>query len=185
MKFLKKNIEKIKSAFDSSSNIRVAIFNMMATIGFCVSMIVFITSMFNDANIVNLISMGVCALLSVSLLIYSRKTGNYRDCCIITIVVLFMILFPVMFFSAGGMHSGMPTFFSFAVVFTIFMVERRLGLLISFVELIEYFICCIVTIKYPQTVIPFKTETAIVSDIISGFLVCSVALGLTVYLQTK
>ena len=180
---LKKMQNKITQVFETPENVRIGIFNLMSFVGFCVSLIVFISSLFNDAAFMNLLAMGISAVLSISLFIYSRKTGKYKRCYIITIVVLFIFLFPVMFFTAGGMHSGMPVFFSFAAVFTIFMLENKLGLIIAAIELIEYLVCCILSMKFPSMVIFFETEEAVYKDVILGIVACTVSLAVTVYLQ--
>ena len=181
--FLKRQCIKIRRIFETPENVRIGIFNLMSFVGFCVSLTVFVSSLFNDAAVINLASTGFSAVLSVTLFLYSKKTGKYRVCYIITIVVLFIILFPLMFFTAGGMHSGMPMFFSFAVVFTIFMLENKTGLIISAFELAEFLVCCLLSVKYPSMVIFFETEEAVYRDIVLGIIACTVSLAVTVYLQ--
>jgi CheY-like chemotaxis protein len=68
----------------------------------------------------------IFAVLAVVLLVYSKRGGRYRLCYGITIAAVFISLFPIMFFSAGGYYSGMPGFFVFAVVFTMFMERTEL-----------------------------------------------------------
>ena len=181
--FLKRQCIKIRRIFETPENVRIGIFNLMSFVGFCVSLTVFVSSLFNDAAVINLASTGFSAVLSVTLFLYSKKTGKYRVCYIITIVVLFIILFPLMFFTAGGMYSGMPMFFSFAVVFTIFMLENKTGLFISAFELAEFLVCCLLSAKYPSMVIFFETEEAVYRDIVLGIIACTVSLAVTVYLQ--
>jgi len=181
--FLKRQCIKIRRIFETPENVRIGIFNLMSFVGFCVSLTVFVSSLFNDAAVINLASTGFSAVLSVTLFLYSKKTGKYRVCYIITIVVMFIILFPLMFFTAGGMHSGMPMFFSFAVVFTIFMLENKTGLIISAFELAEFLVCCLLSAKYPSMVIFFETEEAVYRDIVLGIIACTVSLAVTVYLQ--
>ena len=89
---------------------RVRIFNLLAATGFIVSLMIFAASLINGASALNSAVLLSSALLSAVLLVYSAKTGNYHPCYIITITFVFMLLFPIMFFTAGGYNSGMPCF---------------------------------------------------------------------------
>ncbi len=165
------------------TNIRVSIFNIMACVGCTVSLAAFVISYFNGSDILNLSALLSCAVLSAGLLAFAKKTGHYRSSYLITILFIFILMFPVMFFTAGGLLSGMPVYFALAVSFTVFMLENKLGLIISLAEIIEYVICSLVAMYFPDTVIPFESEQAAGLDIISSVVVCSMALAVTLYLQ--
>ena len=128
--------------FAKSMEFRVKIFNLLAITGFIVSLVIFAVSLLIGASAINSAMLLSSALLSAGLLVYSAKTGNYRPCYIITITFVFMLLFPIMFFSAGGYNSGMPCFFVFAVVFTLFMLEGKAGIIFAAAEIIIYVLCC-------------------------------------------
>ena len=69
------------------------------------------------------------ALVAISggLFLYSYYSGKYQRCYLITIVVIFLIVFPVMFFTSGGYRGGMPAFFVFAIIFTVLMLKKKTG----------------------------------------------------------
>lgn len=167
------------------TDIRISIFNIMATVGGSVSLLAFIVSVFNGVTVWNLAALLCCILISVSLLVYSQKTGHYRICYLLTIITVFVIMFPVIFFTAGGLNSGMPIYFVFAVSYTVFMLENKSGLMIAAAQIVEYVVCCFVAMRFPQTVIPFASKQAEAMDIISCIIVCSVAMSATVYWQTR
>ena len=52
------------------------------------------------------------------------------------ISLIFLIVFPVMFFTSGGYHGGMPAFFVFAIIFTVLMLEKIRALIVSLLEII-------------------------------------------------
>ena len=64
-------------------------------------------------------------------------------------------------------------------------LENKLGLLVSAAEIIEYGICCLLALSFPKTVIDFDSDRAEAFDTISGVVVCSMALAVTLYLQTS
>ena len=179
-----KTVRIIRDFLIHPDNIRISIFNIMACVGCVVSLAAFVISFFNGSNLLNLSALLGCAVLSAALLAFAKQTGHYRTSYLITIVFIFMVMFPVMFFTAGGLFSGMPVYFALAVSFTVFMLENKLGLVISLAEIIEYVICSLVAMYFPHTVIPCDSDQAAGLDIISGVVVCSTALAVTLYLQT-
>lgn len=52
------------------------------------------------------------------------------------ISLIFLIVFPVMFFTSGGYHGGMPAFFVFAIIFTVLMLKKIRALIVSLLEII-------------------------------------------------
>lgn len=171
--------------FAQNMDFRIKIFNLLATTGFIVSLVIFAMSLINGASVLNSAILLLSALIAAVLLIYSAKTGNYRPCYIITVIFVFMLLFPIMFFTAGGYNSGMPCFFVFAVVFTLFMLEGKAGIICATAEIVIYVSCCIVAYRFPQIVTPFPNEKGVVSDVITGICVASSALGATMFFQIK
>ena len=161
------------------------IFNLLAITGFIVSLLIFAASLIIGASAINSAMLLSSALLSAGLLVYSAKTGNYRPCYIITITFVFMLLFPIMFFTAGGYNSGMPCFFVFAVVFTLFMLEGKSGIIFAAAEIIIYVLCCAAAYRFPQLVTPFPDETGVVGDVVTGICVASAALGATMFFLIK
>ncbi len=183
MKGVINKTEAIRKFLIHPSNIRVSVFNILACVGCLVSLAAFGISFCNGSDLLNLTALLSCAVFSAALLAFAKKTGHYRTSYLITVILIFMVLFPVMFFTAGGLFSGMPVYFTLAVAFTVFMLENKLGLLISAAEIIEYVICGLAAICFPKAVIDFESEKAAALDVISGVAVCSTALGITLYLQ--
>lgn len=171
--------------FAQNMDFRIRIFNLLAATGFIVSLVIFAVSLINGASALNCAMLISAALLSAVMLVYSTKTGNYRPCYIITVIFVFMLLFPMMFFTAGGYNSGMPCFFVFAVVFTLFMLEGKAGIICAAAEIVIYVSCCAAAYRFPQLVTPFPDEKGVVSDVITGICVASSALGAAMFFQIK
>lgn len=171
--------------FAQNMDFRIRIFNLLAATGFIVSLVIFAVSLINGASALNCAMLLSAALLSAVMLVYSTKTGNYRPCYIITVIFVFMLLFPMMFFTAGGYNSGMPCFFVFAVVFTLFMLEGKAGIICAAAEIVIYVSCCAAAYRFPQLVTPFPDEKGVVSDVITGICVASSALGAAMFFQIK
>ncbi len=106
-------LEVGKVLYHSGLPFRVRLFNILASLGFIISLCNGVLSYWNNGDRkLLLINTGI-ALLSLSLLFYAYHSKKYQRCYFITIVVIFMFLFPIMFFKSGGYKGGMPSFFIF------------------------------------------------------------------------
>jgi signal transduction histidine kinase len=168
----------IRAFFDSSLDLRVRLFNILALGGFLVSILVGSVSWSIDSGLLNVAATFSAALLALILLGYSQLTGRYQICYYLSISLVFFVLFPILFFSAGGYRSGMPPFFVFAVAFTILMLKGKKAVIIALAEIILYISICITAYLYPDTVqVYYAQEKDILTDIISAFTLVSLVLG--------
>lgn len=171
--------------FGKDMDFRVKIFNLLAMAGVinCIAMVVL--ALANGGGMTNILLNVASGILSLFLLIYSAKSGRYQFCYTVTIFGIFIFMFPLLFFSAGGFHSGMPSFFIFGIVFTVYMLDGKKMFLVALLELMVYTGICLYAYQYPQSVNAFDSEYAIMIDVIIGFLAVSIALGFTMYIQFR
>ena len=178
-------LEVGKVLYHSGLPFRVRLFNILASLGFIISLCNGILSYWNNGDRkLLLINTGI-ALLSLSLLFYAYHSKKYQRCYCITIVVIFMFLFPIMFFKSGGYKGGMPSFYIFGILFTIFMLEGWLMFFCVWLELIIYIFTIGIAYYYPDTVIWFQSEKEIVVDVLTGVVVSSASLGVAMYLHFR
>lgn len=170
---------------DPALDLRVRLFNVLAAGGTIISFLMGIFSAINNSGAFIVAVNLAAGVLSFGLLTYSRRSGRYQTCYTITIAVIFIGLFPVLFFGSGGYHSGMSAFFVFAVVFTVFMLEGKKAIFFSVAELALYIAICVIAYLYPDTVRPFETERELLTDIIIAFTVVSAVLGVCMFLHFR
>ncbi|MDR1530610.1 MAG: HAMP domain-containing histidine kinase [Clostridiales bacterium] len=175
----------IRTYLDPALDLRVRLFNVLAIGGTAISLVIAGLGALNNSGVWNIVFNLIVAALSFMLLTYSRMTGRYQVCYIVTIIGIFTGLFPVLFFSAGGYHSGMPSFFVFAVAFTIFMLEGKKAVFFSAGELLLYVVICLAAYHRPDYVRHFLTEQEILTDIIIGFTSVSVIIGVCLYIHFR
>lgn len=178
-------LEVGKVLYHSGLPFRVRLFNILASLGFIISLCNGVLSYWNNGDRkLLLINTGI-ALLSLSLLFYAYYSKKYQRCYFITIVVIFMFLFPIMFFKSGGYKGGMTSFYIFGILFTIFMLEGWLMFFCVWLELIIYIFTIGIAYYYPDTVIWFQSEKEIVVDVLTGVVVSSASLGVAMYLHFR
>ncbi|QIB68827.1 HAMP domain-containing histidine kinase [Aminipila butyrica] len=180
-----RRIQFISRYFGHDLDFRVRLFNVLAMGGTVISFAMVLVGIAIDAGMGNIGGNFISVILSYGLLRYSQRTGRYQLCYFITIIAIFMVLFPVLFFTAGGYHSGMSSFFVFAVAFTILMLEGKRAIAVSFAEVILYLSICIIAFRHPELVNPWEREQDLLTDVIVGFVSVSVVLGTMLYFHFK
>ena len=175
----------LKTFFNKKLEFRVRLFNVLAMAGIAISSLMAIGGIIVNVGPVNLIVGFSGTLLSVWLLYYSSRSGKYQFCYKVTVVVIFLILFPLLFFTGGGYISVMPAFFLFGVLFTIFMLEGKSAIIMSAIELAVYITLCVIALINPDTVRWLATEKEIAIDIIIAFTLVSIAIGASMFIHLR
>ena len=171
--------------FGGQLEFRVRLFNMMACAGLVACVIGGSTGMMIDAGLYNLLLNISIGVLAIFLIWYSLTSGNYQLCYVITIIVIFFGMFPAFFLTAGGYRSGMPIFFVFAVLFTVFMLEGRKAVVFALAELLLYTALILYAYNYPENISQFNTEADMMTDMLVSFLLVSLLLGTTLLLHFR
>ncbi|MDY3927767.1 MAG: hypothetical protein SOZ34_00155 [Clostridia bacterium] len=83
--------------FERSLDLCIRLFNVLAIVGVGISIATFILNLFTGMYMGAIIS-AVLTILLAGLLISTYKTGKHQIGYTVTIVIIFMILFPLMFF---------------------------------------------------------------------------------------
>ena len=174
-----------KVLYQSNLPFRVRLFNVLASLGCIISLCNGVFSYLNNGDKRILIINAGIAVLSLVLLFYAYYRKKYQRCYFITIVVIFMILFPFMFFKSGGYKGGMPSFYIFGVLFTVFMLEGWLMFFSVLLELVIYIATMGIAYYYPVCVSWFHSEKEIVADVLTGVVVASVSLGAAMYFHFR
>ena len=152
--------------FRPELHFRVRLFNVLAIGGTLISFLMALLSAFNASGIAAVAVNLAISALSFGLLSYAQRSERYQTCYMVTNICIFIVLFPVLFFLGGGYHGGMPVFFVFAVVFTIFMLEGKKALVFALAELALYAIICFAAYLHPNAVIFFESEQDLFEDIL-------------------
>lgn len=176
-KLIKNTLLKL---LDKSIEFRVRLFIILAIAGTLISFIMFLNSII-IGNTESVLINGILTLLSGTLLVYSYFSGNYQLCYRITIFVVFLFLFPVLFFIGGGYHGGMPSFFIFALVFTVLMLEKWWAIIISFIEMFVYVSICLIAYYNPASVTPLNSDSEVMTDNVISFVTVCIACGIVLY----
>lgn len=159
--------------FGRHLDLRARLFNTLAIGGIIISLIMAASTLFTGAGVLHLILNLLIAAVSFGLLYFSRTTGRYQLCYLITGIAVFMLLFPAIFFYSDGYRSGMPAFFVLAVTISVFMLRGRTALIVTSLELLLYVGLCLLVYHHPHLTTPFPSEAARLQDILISLVVVS------------
>ena len=163
---------------------RVRLFNAMAFGGIVVS---FCTVLFALAySTWSLVFIGIFGIaLSAAILIFAARSGRYQLCYIISIIVIFLFLFPLIFFMGGGYDGPAILVFFMGICFTAFMLEGKVAILVLVVELVVYSASITAVFLQPELVSSFISESARFVSIIAIFVAISVVLAATILIHSR
>lgn len=181
----KQNVRRIVDLIiPPGSTIQVGAFNILAVCGIIVSIF---TAFYNLAVGFGLISFFECisgVFISIALMWYTRKTGNYMRAMVLTVIVIFIGLFTFLFLSNGAYYGGVPFFFIFATVFTAFLLNGPIMPVMLVFELAWYAVLCIYSYYYPPSSVEMDAGVR-VADVIVCETIVSISLAITMYFQIR
>ncbi|MDR2750234.1 MAG: HAMP domain-containing histidine kinase [Clostridiales bacterium] len=171
--------------FGEGVPLEVQTFHLLGIAGMAAGILVALSCLVTKAGIFSIIVNLAASFLAYCLLLYSRKPGRYLLCYRIVVIAVFLIAFPVLFFSAGGYRSGMSSFFAFALVFTAIMLQGRDRAIALAAEFAIYISCCLIAYVKPETVSNFDSEWSFVLDVITGIIVANALLLSVIVLYVR
>ncbi len=177
---------KIVDAFIGKElEFRVRLFNVLGIAGILISVIIAVFGIAKGEPLAMLLTETACFLLATALVVFTKMTGKYEIGYWVTIVGIFFVLFPMLFFGNGGYRSGMPSFFVFAVLFTVFMIDGVKAIVTAILELVLYAGICFYAYYNPESIQFMPTEFNEMTDVVLGFVVASISLGVTMLIHFK
>ena len=184
-KWFRQILQGEHSLFRLSLPFRVRLFNVLALVGGMISLINGISSYVNNQDSVTLgLNVGI-AVLSFVLLFYGYKSGRYQFCYVVTIIMIFLMMFPYLFFKSGGYKGGMVSFYIFGILFTVFMLEGKVMFFTAFMEMVVYIATIMISYQNPQMVVWFSSEKEVVMDLLIGFCASSISVAAVMYLHFR
>lgn len=170
--------------FSPDLHIRARLFHVLALAGVTISVFTAIQSLIYAMWMTAAVSI-LMAVLSGAILKSARTTGNYRRYYYVTVFVIFLLFFPILFFTSGGYKSGMPAAFIFAALFTMLLLDGWQAFAMLGLEMVVYIWASWISFYYPDYVIQFPNEYEILKDIQFSYVAVSLACGTVVFIHLR
>jgi len=162
--------------FNDKLGFREQIINMLGVIGIAAALFFTFFNLFIGVGLFSVLTNLFTAFFIGFVLRHANRTNGFKLYSFLSVVSVFLLMFPIMFFSSGGYHSGMPSFFLFALVFTAIILEGKRRVVILVIEFILFYGCFAVAYIFPDTVVNLATEADVKKDIIFGCIVAGFTL---------
>ena len=177
-------VDKIKSFFNvRTKGMRLVLFNVMvvvAVLGGVFSIIMAIASLLPVQPVTSFIVAILIAVLPFYLANYKGRLGVASN---FMVIVSCFFLFPGIFFSQGGIESGMSSWFALGILFIFLLLDGVNFVVMLSLDAIVIIGCYWLSYKYPQLVHGQMLRASFFLDVVQSIFVTTVAVGLIVKVQ--
>ncbi len=175
-KFTKKLYDSLIGRFELwQQMLNIAV--IIAIVGAGASVII---SMILGNSVIAILAFLLCALLGVICLLVSLRLKDITIAAVLYSVVSNFVLFPVMFFTSGGYHGGMPLWLLLGLVITWIVIKKKILYVIYVLSLIFQCGCILYSEAHPETVVQFDSERTIAFDVVQSLILVSLILALII-----
>lgn len=175
----------IRELFGDGLEIQHKLLNLIllaAFLGGIVSLIVSI-AIGSDMEAANLTIGLLVAMVGLGLWIANKK-HKPQVAALMVVVSANMFLFPIMYFSSGGMDSGMPVWLVLGMIFSWLILKGRLCFIMYALNVLVVVGCFLLELYWPELVTQMDDRTAIFVDMIQSIIVVTCIFGAIFKYQT-
>lgn len=126
----------------------------------------------------------ILVILIVSLGIYFSVVKKKTTTALIITCLVDLVFFPAMYFTSGGMSSGMTIWFIVSLIIFWLILKKPYCYIMYIVNAAILTSCFVIELNFPELVRPIETKTAVAIDIIQCMLVVSALIGVIFKYQT-
>jgi len=146
-----------------------------------------IATFIQASSVIAVVSIMLLPISTIILQIWVGKTGNYRAGGFIFSIVLCDIIFPIIFFSSGGIRSGMLAYFMLGSVILFLLLGDNTGdcVFMTIVFLTVNSLCILYSHYNPAIVTHIQSEAMLYLDVIVAFIVSAVLVEMALWFQNR
>ena len=160
----------IKRILDPDIRLKERLFQLLSTIALAEYIIVTIYNLVLGNFSVQIIIMLIGMALFAGTVTFTFKSGHIRAGAVIS-GLLYFLIYPLTFFSSGGMYGGAPAVFAFALVY-VFLITEKWERVVSLAACVLGSIACyVVSYLKPELLVRHTVPEEHIESILSVFLV--------------
>lgn len=135
---MEKLIKQLNSLFGEHLPLKERFFNFACLGGVFASILASLASYISNVGPIGMSVCAVCILFFVVIFFAFHLSHKLTACIVACLVGLNGIIFPALYFTVGGIHSGMPIYFVMGLVFTVLMLDIKPMVVLLTIECIWY-----------------------------------------------
>ncbi len=174
----------IKYMFREELIIQYRLLNLILLAAFMGGSVSLVVSIILKLNVISIVTIALLIVVVFVALVIANKTNNPRLASIITIFCANMIIFPIMYFTSGGMNSGMPVWVVLGMIFSWLILTGKTCVIMYILSVIVVSVCVLLEMKYPNIVVKLDNRQAIYLDMLQSMIVVTCIFGLIFKYQT-
>ena len=181
---MNKNHKKISDYFREELDVRHRLLNLILLAAFVGGSISFVCSILIGVGLSSLIIMGLL-VLSVMLFLWIANEKEKPELASMGLVAFANFLaFPAMYFTSGGIDSGMPLWYLLGLIFSWLLLTGRKCLVMTLLGMTALTACMLLDMHFPELIIPLESREKEYWDFIQSALAVSCIFGCIFKYQT-
>lgn len=180
---MKEWISRIKK-YRMKNDIRQVLFNTIdiaALVGGTISMI---SSYVVGMPFAQVVAVFVAVIVLAIAFYIANFRKNVNVAAFIIVFVISLVLFPIMFYTGGGLYGGMGYWYLLGIIFNFLLIEGVSCYILLVLQVALTLFCFIHTYYHPEGVIQMKKDAMYV-DVVQSHIVVALIVGLIVRFQNK
>ncbi len=174
----------VNKMFREDLQIQHKLLNLILLAAFFGGNISIVVSIVIGSHMSSILSITVIIIVVIAALWIANKKNRPRDGALLIVILANMVIFPIMYFTSGGMHSGMPVWFVLGLIFSWLLLSGPICVIMYILNVIAVAVCILVEMKHPELVIPLNSIEAEHLDVIQSVIVVTCIFGAIFKYQT-
>lgn len=174
-----KNWKKIIAAmFQDDLEIRHKLLNLMLTAIFVGGLVSLGITVFLHQGAAVTVSVSFMILvIGTSLWLANKKNRRPNLAAFIVVFTANMFAFPFLYFTSGGMGSGMPVWFVLGLTFSWLLLKGTMCVVMYVLNLLVAMACMLIELRYPELISILENETVACLDLMQSIVVVTCVFG--------
>ncbi|MFP3040850.1 response regulator [Treponema primitia] len=170
--------------FSNELSLDARILNMVCAFGLAAAVAATAARIIEKAPPIAMLAMAAMFVFIIGLLIVSNRFKLYKIGIWISLISLGDVLFPVIYFTNGGINSGMAAYFVLSMVIIFLLSRGKSCVVILIPHIIIILACYFIGYRYPDLIRPVSTFQLYV-DTIQSLLVTGFFIGFVIKFQSR
>lgn len=166
-----------QSIMNHDFSLQERMFHLFTGLGMITLAAMFLLGIIFKENIVNQLVLLACLIYLIVVVSMKERTHRINLCAMLVAILLF-ILFPLNFFSAGGLGGSAPLWFVFCFVFVSLVISGKEKFIFLGLCMVIVPACFYIGYEYPQYIVQHTREVAYIdaafSVVVAGSIISAI-----------
>ena len=159
------------------------LFNIIMSGCLLAAMLSNIATALSNGSIWNFVFVVIIGGVIAVLIWIANRYGKTQLCALLAGIVIELFMLPMLYFTGGGIRSGMSSWFLLGLVYCFLLYSGRRFVAMLVLSMVSFSLCHTVAYYHPEYIIPLQTESKIMMDMHLSMLVSAICIGTIIKFQ--